>query len=41
VARPELIDPEKFGRTVAANIGFATEVFTTEQEALLWLQGIK
>jgi len=41
VARPELIDHEKFGRTVAANIGFVTDVFTTEQEALLWLQGIK
>jgi hypothetical protein len=37
VVRPELIDPQKFGRTVAANAGFITDVFTTEEEALAWL----
>ena len=41
VARPELIDPQKFGRTVAANVGFNADVFTTEEEALAWLQGEK
>lgn len=38
VARPEMIDPRKFGSTVAANVGFIADVFTTEEEALNWLQ---
>lgn len=37
LARPELIDQQKFGRTVAANVGFIADVFTTLPEALLWL----
>jgi hypothetical protein len=37
VARPELIDPEKFGVTVAANAGLIGDVFTSEHEALAWL----
>jgi hypothetical protein len=37
VARPEMIDPEKFGVMVARNNGFSAEVFTSEQEALAWL----
>ena len=38
VAHPEMIDPQKFGVTVASNIGFASDVFTSEEEALTWLQ---
>jgi len=41
VARPEMIDPEKFGVTVAANAGLIADIFTSEEEALAWLQGIK
>ena len=41
VARPEMIDPQKFGITVAANIGFIAEVFTSEEDALKWLEGLK
>jgi hypothetical protein len=37
VARPEMIDPEKFGVTVAGNAGLTAEVFTSESEALIWL----
>src|SRR5262245_47537520 len=40
VARPEMIDPRKFGSTVAANVGFIADVFTTEEEALNWLQAL-
>jgi uncharacterized protein (DUF2384 family) len=32
-----MIDPEKFGVTVAFNLGFASDVFTSEEEALTWL----
>jgi len=38
VALPEMIDPQKFGVTVAFNIGFASDVFTSEEEALTWLR---
>ena len=38
--RPELIDPQKFSCTVAANAGFVADVFTTEEDALIWLQGV-
>ena len=38
VAYPEMIDPQKFGVTVAANIGFVSDVFTSEEEALTWLR---
>jgi hypothetical protein len=38
VAHPEMIDPQKFGVTVALNIGFDSDVFTSEEEALTWLQ---
>jgi hypothetical protein len=37
VARAEMIDPAKFGVTVAANRGLVSNVFTTEAEALAWL----
>src|SRR5882672_6835216 len=36
VARPEMIDPQKFGTTVAVNVGFTADAFTTEEEALIW-----
>ena len=39
VARPEMIDPQKFGVTVAANAGLTSEVFDSEEEARAWLQG--
>ena len=38
VIRPEMIDPEKFGMTVARNAGMMADVYTTELEALAWLQ---
>jgi hypothetical protein len=38
VAYPEMIDPEKFGVTVATNIGFVCDVFTSEEQALAWLR---
>ena len=41
VTRPERIDPQKFGITVAANLGLIAEVFTSEEDALKWLEGLK
>ncbi len=40
VARPDLIDPEKFGVKVARNSGLCAEIFASEPEAVLWLKGI-
>jgi hypothetical protein len=37
VARPELIDAERFGITVARNRGLFANVFTSEAEAIAWL----
>ena len=37
VAREEMIDPEKFGVTVAGNRGLVSNIFTTEAEARAWL----
>jgi hypothetical protein len=37
VARAEMIDPEKFGVTVARNRGLVSNIFTTEAEARAWL----
>lgn len=37
VAVAAMIDVEKFGVTVAANRGVTSDVFTTEAEALAWL----
>src|SRR5262249_16473610 len=37
VARPELIDPNRFGINVARKRGLVSEVFTDEAEALAWL----
>ena len=37
VTRQEMIDPSKFGITVATNIGFIADVFSDEAEALAWL----
>ena len=39
VARPEHIDPEKFGVIVAANRGWDANVFVSEADALVWLEG--
>ena len=41
VTIPERIDPQKFGITVAANCGVIAEVFTSEEDALKWLEGFK
>ena len=43
VARPEVIDPQKFGVTVAANRGLCSDIFETEseEEALSWLKSHK
>lgn len=40
VARAEMIDPEKFGVTVAANRGLVSNIFTTELEARAWLDAM-
>jgi hypothetical protein len=37
VARPEMLDAQKFGTTVAENLGFVADGFTTEEAALNWL----
>lgn len=37
VVRPEMIDEQKFGVTVAENRGYKTDVFTTEEAAAEWL----
>lgn len=37
VARPEIMDPNRFGVTVARNRGFWAQVFTSESEAQNWL----
>jgi hypothetical protein len=37
VARPELIDPQKIGVLMLQNRGAAGDVFTTEADALEWL----
>jgi hypothetical protein len=37
VAHPEMIDPLKFGVTVAENNGFIADIYPTEDKALTWL----
>jgi hypothetical protein len=37
VLEQRMIDPEKFGMTVAANSGMRGDAFTTEAEAIEWL----
>jgi hypothetical protein len=39
VPRPEMLDPTKFGITVARNRGLEINPFTSEAEALAWLLG--
>jgi hypothetical protein len=39
VVQAEMIDPDKFGVTVARNDGMNADVFPEEQEALDWLLG--
>jgi hypothetical protein len=39
VVPAHMIDPDKFGITVARNAGMDAEVFTTEPGALAWLAG--
>jgi preprotein translocase subunit YajC len=41
VARAEMIDPKKFGVTVAANSGLVGDVFESEEKALAWLRSVK
>src|SRR6478609_11972121 len=38
VAQPEMIEPQKFGVTVAANRGLRSDIFASEEEALAWLK---
>lgn len=38
VARPEFIDPERFGIVTARNFGMVGNVFDTQAEALYWLR---
>lgn len=37
VTRPDMIDPQRFGTTVARNRGASAEIFDTEAEAMNWL----
>lgn len=39
VSRVEMIDPNRFGVTVATNAGMVSNVFVDEREALEWLMG--
>jgi hypothetical protein len=39
VTRPEMLEPTKFGITVAANRGLQINGFISETEALVWLLG--
>ena len=39
VAPEALIDAQRFGVTVAENLGFRAQVFTSETEAVAWLAG--
>ncbi len=41
VARPEMIDPQRFGRTVARNRHMVVDVFTDEAGALAWLRSLE
>lgn len=41
VAKREMLDPQKFGVFVAAKRGLVTDVFTSEEKARLWLEGVK
>jgi len=38
IARPEMIDPQKFGIVVATNFGALANAFASEAEALDWLR---
>jgi hypothetical protein len=38
VCRPEYIDPNKFGVTMAANFGMQAEVFASEGDGMAWLR---
>ena len=38
VARPEFIDPERFGVVAAANFGLTVQVFECEEDAFAWLR---
>jgi hypothetical protein len=38
VARPEFIDPERFGVVVAANFGLTVQVFECQEDAIAWLR---
>jgi hypothetical protein len=38
VIPPELIDEQKFGVTVARNLGLICDVFTSEADAVAWLR---
>jgi hypothetical protein len=41
VVKPERFDTRKFSTTVAANRGFTVDTFTTEEDALKWLESLK
>jgi hypothetical protein len=41
VARPEMIDPQRFGVTVAANRGLVSNIFAAEAEAVAWLDALQ
>jgi hypothetical protein len=38
VARPEFIDPERFGVVMARNFGLSVQVYEREEDAFAWLR---
>ena len=38
VARPEFIDPERFGVVMARNFGLSVQVYECEEDAFAWLR---
>jgi hypothetical protein len=40
VAKPEMIDPRKFGLAVALSAGLKGDVFSSEDEAAAWLRSL-
>lgn len=40
VARPEFIDPNKFGVIVATRAGMVCDIFESEENALAWLRNL-
>ena len=40
LAQAHMLDPEKFSVVVASNLGFSYDTFSSEREAVAWLQRV-